>query len=60
MYKRQFESRLPRLFMGAYDDSITEGAIGVAVTTSQDRVEDAEKVLNKAGAERVKRGWEKD
>jgi len=55
-----FESRLPRLFMGAYDDSITEGAIGVAVTTSQDRVEDAEKVLNKAGAERVKRGWEKD
>ena len=46
--------------MGAYDDSITEGAIGVAVTTSEDRVEDAEKVLNKAGAERVKRGWEKD
>ena len=53
-----FESRLPRLFMGAYDTRITEGYIGVTVTTSEDRTDDAEDVLKKAGAEEVKRGWE--
>ncbi len=53
-----FESRLPRLFMGAYDTRITEGYIGVAVTGSQERVGDAEEVLKKAGAEDIKRGWE--
>ena len=52
------ESRLPRLFMGAYDERITEGYIGVAVTTSEDRVGRAEEVLNEVGAEEVKRGWE--
>ena len=53
-----FESRLPRLFMGAYDTRITEGYIGVTITTSEDRTGDAEEVLKKAGAEEVKRGWE--
>ena len=53
-----FESRLPRLFMGAYDTRITEGYIGVTITTSEDRAGDAEEVLKKAGAEEVKRGWE--
>ena len=53
-----FESRLPRLFMGAYDTRITEGYIGVAVTGSEERMGDAEEVLKKAGAEDVKRGWE--
>ena len=52
------ESRLPRLFMGAYDERITEGYIGVTVTTSKERVGGAEDVLHAAGAEDVKRGWE--
>ena len=53
-----FESRLPRLFMGAYDTRITEGYIGVAVTTDEGRIQQAEDVLRRAGAEEVKRGWE--
>ena len=53
-----FESRLPRLFMGAYDERITEGYIGVAVTTDEIRVGNAEDALKEAGAEEVKRGWE--
>ena len=52
------ESRLPRLFMGAYDTRITEGYIGITVTADADRVEKAEDVLKRAGAEEVKRGWE--
>ena len=52
------ESRLPRLFMGAYDERITEGYIGVTVTTDEDRVGRAEEVLKEVGAEEVKRGWE--
>ena len=55
-----FESRLPRLFMGAYDTRITEGYIGVAVTTSQERIASAEEMLRGAGAEDVKRSWERD
>ena len=53
-----FESRLPRLFMGAYDTRITEGFIGVAVTTTQEKVTRAEDLLRGAGAEDIKRGWE--
>ena len=53
-----FESRLPRLFMGAYDTRITEGYIGVAVTTDESRIQQAEEVLRRAGAEEIKRGWE--
>ena len=52
------ESRLPRLFMGAYDTRITEGYIGITVTADAERVEKAEDVLKRAGAEEVKRGWE--
>lgn len=53
-----FESRLPRLFMGAYDTRITEGYIGVAVTTEEGKVGKAEELLKKAGALDIKRGWE--
>ncbi len=53
-----FESRLPRIFMGAYDTRITEGHIGVTVTTSPERIGKAEEVLNTAGVEEIKRGWE--
>lgn len=53
-----FESRLPRMFMGAYDTRITEGYIGVAVTTEEDRVGAAEEVLRQVGAEDITRGWE--
>ena len=53
-----FESRLPRMFMGAYDTRITEGYIGVTVTAEQDRIGRAEEVLRQAGAEDIKRGWE--
>ena len=52
------ESRLPRVFMGAYDTRITEGYIGVAVTTDEERVGRAEEVLRQAGAEDITRGWE--
>lgn len=52
------ESRLPRLFMGAYDIRITEGYIGVTVTTEEDRIGRAEEVLRQSGAEDIKRGWE--
>lgn len=53
-----FESRLPRLFMGAYDPRITDGYIGVSVTTEEERVTRAEEVLRRVGAEDIKRGWE--
>ena len=54
-----FESRLPRLFMGAYSEKITEGHIGVTVTTEEGRTEGAEEALKKAGAEGdIIRGWE--
>ena len=54
-----FESRLPRIFMGAYSEKITEGHIGVTVTTEEDRTADAEDALKKAGAEDdIIRGWE--
>ena len=53
-----FESRLPRLFMGAYDTRITEGYIGVAITAEESRIQNAEDVLRNAGAEDVKRSWE--
>ena len=54
-----FESRLPRLFMGAYSEKITEGHIGVPVTTEEGRTGVAEEALKKAGAEGdIIRGWE--
>ncbi len=53
-----FESRLPRLFMGAYDKRITEGYLGITVTSGEDRMPQAEDTLRNAGAEEIKRGWE--
>jgi hypothetical protein len=56
-----FESRLPRIFMGAYDRRITEGYIGVAVTADTTRLGKAEEVLRQIGAEDIKQGsqsWE--
>ena len=53
-----FESRLPRMFMGAYDTRITEGYIGITVTTEEDRVGRAEDVLRQFTTEDIKRGWE--
>jgi hypothetical protein len=54
-----FESRLPRIFMGAYSEKITEGHIGVTVTTDENRTETAEKALMKAGIDgEIIRGWE--
>jgi hypothetical protein len=53
-----FESRLPRLFMGAYDTRVTEGYIGITVTVDEARIGAAEELLKDAGAEDIKRGWE--
>ena len=54
-----FESRLPRIFMGAYSEKITEGHIGVTVTTDETRTDVAETALNKAGTDgEIIRGWE--
>ncbi len=55
-----FESRLPKLFMGAYDTRITEGYIGVAVIAEEGEMERAEEVLTKSGAKDVTRSWEKE
>ena len=44
--------------MGAYDTRITEGYIGVTVTSEEDRMSRAEEVLRQSGAEEIKRGWE--
>lgn len=52
------ESRLPRIFMGAYDKRISDGYIGVTVTTEEDRIPRAEEVLKQAGAGDITRGWE--
>ena len=46
--------------MGAYDTRVTEGMIGITVTTDAERVGKAEEVLEGAGAEDVKRGWEQN
>jgi len=51
-----FESRLPRLFMGAYSPKITEGLIGVAITTDPEKIQKAEDVLKKCGAEEITNG----
>ena len=59
IFGAMFESRLPKIFMGAYDERImTEGYIGVVVTVSESRIKKAEDTLKKSGAESTKRGWE--
>lgn len=50
-----FESRLPSITGGIYDTRITEGLIGVVVTCEEDRVSEAEQVLQDAGALEIKR-----
>jgi hypothetical protein len=52
------ESRLPRIFMGAYDTRVTEGYIGLTVTTSEGKISKAEEILKKTKPEDIKRGWE--
>ena len=49
-----FESRLPRLKLGLYDDRITEGYIGILVTCPEERAEDVQRVLRQSGAEEIK------
>ncbi|MEE9248120.1 MAG: quinol:electron acceptor oxidoreductase subunit ActD, partial [Dehalococcoidia bacterium] len=51
-----FESRLPRAKLGLYDERITEGYVGILVTTTEDRIKAAKEVLTKAGAEDIKEG----
>lgn len=50
-----FESRLPRIKTGIYDDRITEGHIGVTVDCEDDKANDVEQMLTQAGAIEVKR-----
>ena len=50
-----FESRLPRLRLGLYDDRITDGMIGVLVECEDAQTPRVEQVLTQAGAVEVKR-----
>lgn len=49
-----FESRLPRFKSGMYDPRITEGYIGVLVSSDSGRLSDAHKLLEQAGAADIK------
>jgi hypothetical protein len=49
-----FESRLPRASLGLYDSRITEGYIGIALRSPEDRVEAADLVFRQSGAVDVK------
>jgi hypothetical protein len=49
-----FESRLPIVTRGLYDERITEGLIGVVCTFDEDRDEEITKCLNDAGALEIK------
>ncbi len=49
-----FESRLPKLKMGLYDNRITQGVIGLLVNAEQDRGPQVMQILNGAGAIDVK------
>jgi hypothetical protein len=42
--------------MGAYSPKITEGLIGVAVTSAPEKIQKAEEVLKKCGAEEITNG----
>jgi predicted acetyltransferase len=45
--------------MGAYSEKITEGHIGVTVTTEADRTDAAEEALRQAGIDgEIIRGWQ--
>mgnify|MGYP000912627897 CR=1 FL=1 len=45
-----FESRLPKMKMGLYDTRITEGYIGVLVTTEEEQLSEVSGILTQAGA----------
>ena len=49
-----FESRLPNLNPGAYDERITEGMIGVVISCEDEQSQSAENVLRTAGALEIK------
>ena len=49
-----FESRLPRVGVGLYDTRITEGYIGLAVTTSEEKLEQIDAWFKEAAAADVK------
>lgn len=49
-----FESRLPNMNPGAYDERITEGWIGVVISVESTRAQEAESVLRTAGALEIK------
>ena len=48
------ESRLPNVNPGIYDTRITEGLIGVVITTEEDKADTAIEALNGAGAMEIK------
>ncbi len=48
------ESRLPNVNPGVYDNRITEGLIGVVITTDDDKADSAIDALNGAGAMEIK------
>ncbi len=48
------ESRLPNVNPGIYDTRITEGLIGVVITTEEDKTDTAIEALNGAGAMEIK------
>ena len=48
------ESRLPNVNPGIYDIRITEGLIGVVITTEDERADTAIEALNGAGAMEIK------
>jgi hypothetical protein len=49
-----FESRLPRLGLGLYDERITEGYIGLLALCEEEMIGNVEKAFKEAGAEDVK------
>lgn len=49
-----FESRLPRPIMGLYDTRITEGYIGVELTSPEERLQAARLAFSQSGAVDVK------
>ena len=50
-----FESRLPKLDLGLYDERVTEGYIAVIVDCPEERASAAETVLKSGGAEEIKK-----
>ena len=49
-----FESRLPRLKLGLYDDRITAGFIGILIGCPEERISGVQQAMRKVGAEEIK------